>query len=155
MQERKPKSLEGISPSQHTPQPGTKEGELTRVLECPTELGPIARQEWGRVVGQLTLLGILSAFDRAPLAAYCNAYSLWIEAVEMVQKYGATIQSPNGHPVQSPYLTTVNRQADMMMKIACQFGFTPASRSRIFSYSKNKSMLLEIVEDSDDGLTKW
>jgi P27 family predicted phage terminase small subunit len=111
-----------------------------------------------RIVGELTSLGVLSSFDRGPLAVFCTAYSLWVEAMEMVQKYGATVKSTNGHPVQSPYLTTVNRQADMMMKIASKFGFTPASRSRIFSYSKNKSMLLENVEDSEDsndGLAKW
>jgi P27 family predicted phage terminase small subunit len=83
-----------------------------------------------------------------------NAYALWIEAIEAVQKYGAMIKSPNGYPTQSPYLATVNRQAEIMMRIASEFGFTPASRSRIFSYSQNKSILLENVDESDDGLTK-
>jgi hypothetical protein len=41
-----------------------------------------------------------------------------------------------------------------MMRIVSKFGFTPASRSRIFSYSQNKSMLLENVDESDDALTK-
>jgi len=121
-------------------------------LECPPELGPLARQEWDRIVGELTSLGVLSSFDRGPLAAYCNAYALWIEAIAAVQKFGAMIKSPNGYPTQSPYLATVNRQAEIMMRIASEFGFTPASRSRIFSYSQNKSMLLEIVDESDDGL---
>ena len=112
---------------------------------------PSARK-WDRIVGELTSLGVLSSFDRGPLAAYCNAYALWIEATEAVQKYGAMIKSPNGYPTQSPYLATVNRQAEIMMRIASEFGFTPASRSRIFSYSQNKSMLLEIVDESDDGL---
>jgi P27 family predicted phage terminase small subunit len=88
------------------------------------------------------------------LLKQCNAYALWIEAIEAVQKYGAMIKSPNGYPTQSPYLATVNRQAEIMMRIASEFGFTPASRSRIFSYSQNKSMLLENVDESDDGLTK-
>jgi phage terminase small subunit len=41
------------------------------------------------------------------------------------------IKSPTGFPIQSPYLSIANRQAEIMMRIASEFGFTPASRSRI------------------------
>jgi phage terminase small subunit len=65
------------------------------------------------------------------------------------------IKSPNGYPAQSPYLATVNRQAEIMMRIASEFGFTPASRSRIFSYSQKNSMLLEIVDKPYDERSGW
>jgi P27 family predicted phage terminase small subunit len=114
--ETKPKGLKDITSSLHKLPPETKKTELVRrILECPPELGTVARQEWDRIVGELTSLGVLSSFDRGPLAAYCNAYALWIEAMEGVQKYGAMIKSPNGYPTQSPYLATVNRQAEIMM----------------------------------------
>jgi P27 family predicted phage terminase small subunit len=157
MQERetKLKGLMEITSSQHKLPPETKETKPTRILECPAELGPIARQEWDRIVGELTSLGVLSSFDRGPLAAYCIAYALWIEAIEMVQKHGAMIKSPKGFPIQSPYLSTVNRQAEIMLRIASEFGFTPASRSRIFSYSKSNSLLLDAVNEPDDGSSGW
>ena len=157
MQERKtkPQGLKQITSSQHDSEPQTAETKPARILECPAQLGPVARQEWERIVGELTRLGVLSSFDRGPLAAYCTAYELWVDATEAVQKYGAMIKSPNGHPIQSPYLSTVNKQAEIMMRIASEFGFTPASRSRIFSYSKSNSMLLEIVDKPDDGLASW
>lgn len=41
------------------------------------------------------------------------------------------IKAPSGFPVQSPYLSIANRQTEFMMRIASEFGFTPASRSRI------------------------
>ena len=84
-----------------------------------------------------------------------NAYALWIEATEAVQKYGAMIKSPNGYPSQSPYLAVVNRQADTMMRIASEFGFTPASRSRIFSFTQKNSLLLDGVDEPDDGSSGW
>jgi len=152
--EAKPKGLKEITSSQHKVPPETKETNSVRILECPSELGPLARQEWDRIVCELTALGVLSSFDRGPLAAYCTAYALWLEATEMVHKHGAMIKSPNGYPIQSPYLAVVNRQADTMMRIASEFGFTPASRSRIFSYSQKNSMLLEVGEP-DDGSPKW
>jgi phage terminase small subunit len=36
-----------------------------------------------------------------------------------------------GYPLQSPYISIVNRQAEIMMRLASELGFTPASRSRI------------------------
>jgi P27 family predicted phage terminase small subunit len=157
MQEReiKPKGLKEITSSQHKLPHETKKTKPTRILECPPELGPIARQEWDRIVGELTQLGVLSSFDRGPLAAYCTAYALWIDAMEMVQKHGAMIKSPNGFPIQSPYLSHLNKQAEIMTRIASEFGFTPASRSRIFSYSKSNSLLLDAVNGPDDGNTGW
>jgi phage terminase small subunit len=42
-----------------------------------------------------------------------------------------TVKSPTSFPVQSPNLAIANKQAEIMMRIASEFGFTPASRSRI------------------------
>src|SRR4029078_4474708 len=79
----------------------------------------------------LTPLGILTHLDRSALAAYCGAYALWAEATQAIQKFGAMVKSPTGYPMQSPYISIANRQAEIMMTIASEFGFTPASRSRI------------------------
>jgi P27 family predicted phage terminase small subunit len=101
------------------------------IPDCPVELGPVARQEWERLAIELGNLRILTQLDRAALAAYCGAYALWAEATEAIQKYGTMIKSPSGYPQQSPYVAIANRQAELMMRIASEFGFTPASRSRI------------------------
>ena len=124
-------------------------------LECPAELPPIARQEWDRIVGELIVRGVLSKFDRGPLAIYCGAYAMWVDAMEGIQQYGTMMKSPNGFPVQSPYVAIVNRQAEIMMRIAGEFGFTPAARSRSFSYSKSESMLLEASTEAKDDSMKW
>ena len=123
-----------------------------RDLECPPELPPLAREEWNRIVGELIGLGVLSKFDRGPLAIYCGAFAIWVEAMEALQKFGTMIKSPTGYPVQSPYVAIVNRQAELMLRIAGEFGFTPAARSRSFSYSKSNSMLLEVNKQTkNDG----
>ena len=99
--------------------------------DCPPQLGQIAREEWDRLIGELAVLRMVTALDRSALAAYCNAYGLWAEAIEAIQKYGTMVKSPTGYPIQSPYVSIANRQAEIMMRIASEFGFTPASRSRI------------------------
>jgi phage terminase small subunit len=57
------------------------------------------------------------------------------------------IKSPTGFPIQSPYLATANRQAEIMMRIASEFGFTPASRSRIATPAKAAPTLFDLMEE--------
>ena len=87
-----------------------------------------------------------------PLAIYCGSYAAWAEATDAIQKYGMMIKSPSGFPIQSPYVAIQNRNADIMLQIAKEFGFTPAARSRNFSYNKSNSMLLltKTEEESDE-----
>jgi P27 family predicted phage terminase small subunit len=98
---------------------------------CPPELGPVARAEWERLVPELGELGPLTNLDRAALAAYCGAYGLRAEAMAAIQKYGTMVKAPAGYPMQSPYIGLANRQAELMIRLSAEFGFTPASRSRI------------------------
>jgi len=113
------------------------------IPDCPPELGPVARREWDRLVGELGKLRILTALDRAALASYCGAYGLWADAMEQIQKYGSMVKSPSGYPQQSPYLAVANRQAEIMMRIASEFGFTPASSSRISSPTPHEPSLFD------------
>jgi P27 family predicted phage terminase small subunit len=116
------------------------------IPECPAALGPVARTEWDRLAGELGALQLLTTFDRAALAAYCGAYALWAEATEAIQKYGTMVKSPTGYPIQSPYVSVANRQAEIMMRIASEFGFTPASRSRISTSSKGDPTLFDLLD---------
>lgn len=101
------------------------------IPDCPPELSPAAQREWARLVGELSSLNMITKLDRAALAAYCGAYAMWAEATLAIQKHGTLVKSPTGYPLQSPYISIVNSQAEIMMRLASEFGFTPASRSRI------------------------
>jgi P27 family predicted phage terminase small subunit len=118
------------------------------IPDCPPELGPVAQREWNRLVGELIALRLLTNLDRAALAAYCGAYAMWAEATEAIQKFGTMVKSPTGYPIQSPYVAIANRQAEIMMRIASEFGFTPASRSRISTPSNSEPTLFDSIENS-------
>ena len=90
---------------------------------------------------------MLTKLDRGALATYCGAYALWAEAMEQIQKFGTIVKSPTGYPIQSPYLAVANRQAEIMMRVASEFGFTPASRSRITAPPPDRLPLLELTMD--------
>jgi P27 family predicted phage terminase small subunit len=120
------------------------------IPDCPTALGPVARQEWDRLAGELGKLKLLTNLDRAALAAYCGAYALWAESTEAIQKYGTMVKSPSGYPIQSPYVSIANRQAKIMMRIASEFGFTPASRSRISTPGKGEADLFDLFKSGNN-----
>jgi len=103
--------------------------------DCPPELGPIARAEWLRLVPSLSAHIDLMPFDRIPLAIYCASYQRWIEGIVGLQEYGMMIKTPKGYPIQSPFLAIVQREAETMMKIASEYGFTPTSRAKLFPRS--------------------
>jgi len=74
-----------------------------------------------------------------------------VEAVEAIQKYGSIVKSPAGFPMQSPYVAMANRQAEIMVRIAAEFGFTPASRSRIVAPLITEPSLFDLPSDADDS----
>jgi P27 family predicted phage terminase small subunit len=102
-----------------------------RVPTCPACLDGEARKEWKRLVAELAQLGLLTRLDRGLLAAYCQAHALWVEAVSSIGRYGTMVKSPNGFPMQSPYIAVANKQVEIMVRIASEFGMTPSSRTRI------------------------
>jgi P27 family predicted phage terminase small subunit len=86
----------------------------------------------------------LSELDRGPLAIYCNAYAPWLEAITALQTFGTMMKSPNGYPIQSPYVSIASKNAEVMIRIAAEFGFTPASRMRLPNQSRGNPLLLEL-----------
>jgi P27 family predicted phage terminase small subunit len=130
----------------------TSAGDIAApVVECPPELGPVARQEWDRIVPQLIAANRITGLDRGVLAAYCVAYAAWLDAVATLQNFGAIMKSPNGHPIQSPAVSIANQQADLMLRIAIQYGFTPASRLRFPKSSTEKSWSDDLMSLEEIG----
>jgi P27 family predicted phage terminase small subunit len=100
---------------------------------------------------ELAKLNLITHVDRGALATYCGAYAQWAEAMVQIQKYGTMLKSPTGYPMQSPYIGLANRQSEIMMRIASEFGFTPASRSRISTSPPDQLPLLELTADDYEG----
>jgi phage terminase small subunit len=63
------------------------------------------------------------------------------------------VKSPSGYPQQSPYVSIAIRQAEIMIRIAAEFGFTPASRNRISAPSNKELDLFSILTERPDELT--
>jgi P27 family predicted phage terminase small subunit len=107
--------------------------------EPPEFLSGYALEEWRRVAPGLSLFGLLSLFDVMPLAAYCEAYSRWRTAEELLARVaagdpaflGLLVKGSKGQPRANPLLEVSRLAARDMVRFADEFGFSPAARSRI------------------------
>lgn len=101
------------------------------VPPCPKELPDAAKKEWRRISKVLAPLGLLTEMDLAALAAYCTLYARWLEAEDKVRELGMLVKSPNGYPMQSPYLNIAQGALKQMRGYLQEFGLSPAARSRV------------------------
>ena len=113
------------------PRPGAPSEGLSALPRCPAHLDETARKEWRRLATPLHEAGILTIADRAALAAYCQAWSRWVEAEEHLRKTPALLKTPSGYVQQSPWLSVANKQLELMGRFMSELGLTPAARTRL------------------------
>jgi P27 family predicted phage terminase small subunit len=99
--------------------------------KCPPVLQGEAKAEWRRMARKLHDLGLLSEIDGAALTTYCLTWARLVDAEQKLRQHGTVVISPNGFPVQSPYLSVATKATEQLVRILVEFGMTPSSRSRI------------------------
>lgn len=82
---------------------------------------------------------MVTAADVPLLAAFCEAWALHKEASAMVHDLGAVIATAQGNLIQNPWLSILNRQAEIMAKVGSRFGLSPSDRNGIKLPEKPKS----------------
>lgn len=128
------------------------------IPSCPRHLQGEGRKEWKRITVELFRYGLISQVDRAALAFYCINWARHIEAEEMIEKAAAAsggsglfVKTPNGFPVQSPWVSVSNKAMELCKTFLGEFGMTPASRSRVLP-SDTPQLGLPGVESKQDAL---
>jgi P27 family predicted phage terminase small subunit len=108
------------------------------IVEPPPWFDDKQRAEWSAAIDAAPA-GLLKQLDKSMLVVWVCAKVLHAEAVQKVTQFGALIKTPvTGAPMQSPYVSIMNRQAALMMRAAAEMGFSPSSRSRVSIAQKRK-----------------
>lgn len=111
--------------------------------DCPAWLGPIAAEEWRRVVPELEKLGLLAKVDRAALAAYCDAWGVWQRAAEIVEREGLTVdyETKTGglYVQQRAEVSIAERARKDCVVFAREFGLSPSSRTKVAGMKPEKA----------------
>lgn len=121
----------------------------------PAFLSDEAKVEWGRVVGVLFRVGLMTELDRAALAAYCQAYGRWAQAetalARMAEKDLANkalmIKTSNGNAIQNPLVGIANKAKADMVRYALEFGMSPSARSKVDAHPDD--------HEKKDGLAEF
>jgi P27 family predicted phage terminase small subunit len=140
----KPTKLKLLQGTQRSDRVNRQEPDpKSEIPSCPKHIQGESRREWKRITKELGALGLLTKVDRAAIAAYCDAYGRWTEALGKLHEKGLLVKAPSGYPILNPYLSIINSALDQMRKFLTEFGMTPSSRTRINVAQKN--------EDKDDA----
>ena len=101
------------------------------IPKAPRDLDKRARTAWRYYAPLLTQMRTISLADREALACYCVAVSRRQQAEEGIAKSGLLVKSPNGYPMQTPWLAIANKSMEQMLKWGQELGLSPVARSRI------------------------
>lgn len=102
----------------------------------PDYLNDNAKKEWYNVVREFQKMKMLTNLDLPMLASYCNEYSIYIEMNQKCVENGRidifyNIDGSTKYTQQSAYQKVANDAFAKALKIATEFGFTPASRTKV------------------------
>jgi len=107
--------------------------------KAPGWLSAEAKREWRRVVNLLADVGMMTELDVGLLGAYCDAYGTWVRARKALERVaradettgGLVIRTQKGNFIQNPLINVINTAMQLMKSFACEFGMSPAVRSRL------------------------
>lgn len=111
------------------PMPDALEVEA-KLPHAPSHLSEEAKREWRRLGKLLLEVGLVSAFDRGLLAAWCSAWADVVEAELALRDEGPILRGENG-PYFNPWASVREKAYARMLKIAPEFGLSPSARTRL------------------------
>ena len=119
---------ENLSKPEPTPPPG----DPVR----PDWLDELGREKWPELCESLRSMGLLAKTDVDAIAAYCQAYSEYRQAVAFMHQHGRVIFQRDAkgkikasRPVA--HVAIANRAQDFMRRFWIDYGLTPSARGSI------------------------
>jgi P27 family predicted phage terminase small subunit len=97
--------------------------------EPPGWLSAAAREEWDRIVPDLTAMHTVTAVDATGLGAYCEAVARLRVASELVARSGLFLRDRDGIVRKNPAVAQARDASYEVRLWAREFGLTPAARA--------------------------
>lgn len=126
------------------------------IPRCPALLKGEARQEWRRITRELHQYNMIAEVDRVLLAMMCTTWARFVDAEKMIAKASAAggsglfVKTPNGFPVQSPWVSVSNKAIETYKSLGAEFGLSPSARTRVTPQTSSRIDLpgLELVKNT-------
>ena len=112
----------------------------------PTRLSAAEKRVWKKTVPLLQSMGVLSVIDVETLARYCSETVRYWDGVKIIRKEGETYTTDKGVVHKHPLVEVLRGLGDSLRRIECEFGMTPASRTRIHVKATTKTPADDLAE---------
>ncbi len=99
-------------------------------LRAPSDLTGDQKRLWKKV-NRDSPYQLLKAIDAMALKRYVVAQTIYDKAKQALENSNLVIRYPGGAPANNPWLGILNRQAEILLRLDAEFGFTPSARTRI------------------------
>lgn len=116
--------------------------------DAPAWLDGEARAKWDELCPLLDQAGILSKLDQGILAAYCVAWSNFVETTAQIAQFGRATNTGKGGYKNSPYASQQTVAMNQLRLLGAQLGLSPEGRLRIHAEGDAGA------EDPMDGFLK-
>jgi len=119
---------------------------------CPKWLSKPARAYWRHLAPQFFTVGLMTRLDAVALATFCHCLARYVEAVEFIDKNGSVIVVRDDKGTfrftqAAPQVGIAAKMLEQMTRIGSEFGWAPASRSRLTVKSEKEKPLHEIAKE--------
>ena len=96
----------------------------------PLYLTKYAREVWDKILNSMPP-ALYRTCDSFLLAAYCTAADMHRRAVTEIEKQGAIAFGENDAPYQNPWVSILNKQAQLMATLGSRLGLDPSARASL------------------------
>jgi len=101
------------------------------IPDPPDFLTPDQQNIFAETSRKLARMGLMASEFSDAIALYSVEWAKWLDATEKLQEMGPMVRSPNGYPIQNPYLAIQNKSHEKCMKILAEFGMTASAATRV------------------------
>ena len=99
------------------------------VAKMPDWLSDKGKEIWKQSAPKLEAIGLLTEVDDAFFSMYCETWSDYFRACEMVEEHGEICYSEKGGAYQHPAVGLKNKMREQVIKIGSLFGLSPSNRA--------------------------
>jgi P27 family predicted phage terminase small subunit len=111
----------------------------------PPYVNGAGRDEYYRTAAELHAKGIMTQVSFRPFVAYCTQVAIYFDAVERLNETGTVIMDDKGQPRVNPYAKIANDALSLMLRLAVEFGLTPASSSKVHAREDVRSEKSDLI----------
>jgi P27 family predicted phage terminase small subunit len=98
-------------------------------IEPPDDLDGFSLAKWNESVPMLSTMRVWGEAERETWARYCRVYALWRACYEIICTLGQTYEKPSGVIAPRPETLLLIQYNVQLIRLECEFGLTPSSRS--------------------------